>query len=260
MPVSCEDGSLAYDGLRHRLHDRLEEAGVRLLGIRHGQTHANRQAEETGVPLICGRSESPLTDQGWDQARQAAEALVEELGGEEWLSRVRRDPELLPVVYTSPLERARDTAGCFLDLVRSRTGLGLAPRVDERLSEFDFGDYEMRPVPELVADEPVLARNWDSYKGEGVDFLHRFPSGESRSDVAVRVSQLLKDVAERHQGRTVLLFCHQETLVATRTVLGLSRTQDGKVRADAASIKNAVPYCLTEGRGQAPAQEWLLSA
>lgn len=59
------------------------------------------------------------------------------------------------------------------------------------------------------------------------------------------MSSFLADVAERHPGRTVLAFCHQETLVGARAALGLARTAEGRLRADADTIQNAVPLRLT---------------
>lgn len=259
--VDSVDGSVRYGPQAGELRRFLESRQVRVLGIRHGQTEANRVAETTGQPLLCGRSESPLTPKGRSQAEEAAARLYEELAGDAWLLRAATVPELLPVVLTSPLSRARDTAERLMEHLNRaaerlhESGLlpaeglralrqGLKLQVDPRLREMDFGHYEQKLVAELRADHPRFCQEWDSYQGEGVDFRHRFPGGESRADVAARVAGLLRDLGRDFPGRTVLLFAHQETLVAARTVLGLGRMDEGKLRADAPIVKNATPIRL----------------
>lgn len=241
--VEVGGGAVRYGPGAGALRSRLEERGVSLVGLRHGQTEMNARP----APVLCGQNETPLTPHGRAQAATAARQIFEELGGDDILSR----PELLPVIYSSPLSRARDTAQALLDLVAERAAaLGVeAPALpvvaDERLLEIHFGSCEMSTVAEFRADRPEFARTWDSFDGEGVNFMERFPGGESRADVVNRVSSFLEDVARRHPRRTVVTVCHQETLVAARAALGLARTAEGKLRADAPTVLNATPMRLT---------------
>ncbi len=46
-------------------------------------------------------------------------------------------------VFSSPLDRCVELANCF----------SLNPRIDERLIELDFGDWEMKPWNEIPSDE-----------------------------------------------------------------------------------------------------------
>lgn len=234
--VEVGGGAVRYGPGASALRARLEERGVRLVGIRHGQTERNASP----VPILCGQNETRLTAKGREQAAAAARRLFEELGGAEWL----RDPSQMPVVYASPLSRAHETARALADLVAEQGG-DLPIVTDARLLEIHFGDYEERPVPDLWAAEPRFAKSWDSFDGQGASFMERFPGGESRADVVNRVGDFLEDVAREHPGRTVLTFCHQETLVAARAALGLSRTAEGKLRADAPLVHNATPIALT---------------
>lgn len=243
--VDRTEGSLAYSG-PPALRQKLLAAGVAVIGLRHGQTEANAKAEQ-GPPLVCGQVETPLTPRGRDQAVQAAEQLFSLLGGQAWLARAAQDPSLLPVVLSSPLSRAHETAQALVDLVALRSGGGVQIPIthDDRLKELNFGRYEMRRVTELSKDHPELAARWDSRKGSGVDFQHRFPGGESRLDVTARVASLLAELPQKYPGRRVLLVCHQETLVGVRTALGFSKQRDGRLRADSQEIQNAVPLRLT---------------
>ncbi|MBS2040319.1 histidine phosphatase family protein [bacterium] len=245
--VDAEQGSLAYQS-PFQLRDRLVAAGVELTGLRHGESEANAAANE-GKPVLTGQSETPLTAKGHQQARAAAEQLLQQLGGDAWLQEAMQKPELLPVVYASPLSRASETAAAFANLLRERSlalgqALELPIRKDPRLLEMSFGSYEGKPASRLMREHPVFAANWDGHRGAGVDFQHRFPQGESRLDVIARVSSLLQEVVEQHAGRRVLLVCHQETLVGVRTALGLSKQRDGRIRADSGQIQNATPIAL----------------
>jgi len=83
--------------------------------VRHGQT------ESSARHAYSGRSDIPLTETGCEQAAAAARRL----------SRAGID-----AVISSPLIRARDTARAIADA----TGAPL--RIDERLTEIDYGPFE----------------------------------------------------------------------------------------------------------------------
>ncbi len=42
-------------------------------------------------------------------------------------------------------------------------------RVDTRITEMGYGDFELRPVAEAFNEQPHFMQNWESYKGKGVD-------------------------------------------------------------------------------------------
>lgn len=83
--------------------------------MRHGQT------ERSKVSAYSGRLDIPLTDLGRQQARLAAQRLA---------------GEGVDAVVTSPLVRARDTAQAIA------AAAGAPLRVDERLTEVDYGPFE----------------------------------------------------------------------------------------------------------------------
>lgn len=242
--VDRAEGSLAYSG-PPVLRQKLLAGKISLIGLRHGQTEANALAEK-GPPVVCGQVETALTPKGRQQAAEAAQQLFSQLGGQAWLEKAAQDPSLLPVLLSSPLSRAHDTAQALVDLVREKSDgrVQLPITHDPRLLELNFGRYEMKRVTELSKEQPELAARWDSHKGSGIDFQHRFPGGESRLDVTARVAGLLQELPQKYPGRTVLLVCHQETLVAARTALGFSKQRDGRLRADSQEIQNASPLRL----------------
>jgi len=98
-----------------------------LLVIRHGETEWSRLGRHTGSTDI------PLNDQGRQEARDAARTL---------------DGWSIARAYTSPLERARETA----ELVEPACGVV----VDADLVEWDYGVYEGRTTPEIRQAESAL--------------------------------------------------------------------------------------------------------
>jgi probable phosphoglycerate mutase len=114
--------------------------------VRHGETLWNRERRWQG------RKDSALTEAGRAHALGNAVTLLEAV------------PEVhaLPFV-SSPLGRARAT----MDIVRARLGLPAdGYRVDERLAELAFGDWEGMTANEISAAAPVqwaafLAAPWD---------------------------------------------------------------------------------------------------
>ncbi|MEW6280163.1 MAG: histidine phosphatase family protein, partial [Candidatus Eremiobacterota bacterium] len=259
QPVDDADGSLAYQGPSW-VKRRLENNGVRLVAIRHGQSQSNADSEKLGQPLLYGQSESPLTDLGREQARTCAARLYSQLGGDDWLRGCLDHPEKLPVFLSSPVSRSMDSAELLVQHLRDRVlelggeeALGrlashLVVQPEPRLLETHFGRFEGHPLSDLQQAHPDFARNWLPPEGMGTDFRHRFPGGESRADVMLRMACLLDGVARVHAGRTVVVMTHGECLRATRAVLGQAPVQEGKVRAEG-GMANATPYWLV---GAAP--------
>lgn len=255
------DGSITYRG-SSLLYRRLANSGVNVLGLRHGQAVSNAQSETLGQPLLYGQSESPLTDKGRTQARECTAAMLEQLGGDDWLQQAVQDPCKLPVLYSSDLSRTRETAEILkAGLAAEAERLGgpaarevveqhLAIVVDSRLRETHFGRFEARPFAELQRAYPEFVSNWRPPQGMGTDFRHRFPGGESRADVMRRVASLLENCCLRHPQRTVILVSHGETLLSTRALLGKAPLVNGKVAAESGVIPNAAPFWLVNENRQ----------
>lgn len=135
--------------------------------VRHGETDWN------AARRIQGRTDIPLNDAGRRQARQAAELLARR----SWHG-----------VYTSPLDRAHETAS----IIAERLGLGAVVDVDA-LVERDYGEAEGMGFDEIEALYP-----------EGI----RAPGQETREAVAARVVPALLELAERHPGERLVIVSH----------------------------------------------------
>ena len=141
----------------------------RLLLLRHGQTEWSASGRHTSVTDV------PLTGRGRDLARESGELGRRLLHG--------RPPAL---VLTSPRARARDTAELA----------GLHPdRTDDRLVEWDYGEYEGRTSPEIHEERP----GWTI-------FADGAPGGETADQVGARADAVLADVLPvLHEGDVVLV-------------------------------------------------------
>ena len=256
-PVEDSDGSLNYQG-PNLLCKRLAFANIQILAVRHGQAESNAQSEALGQPLLYGQSESPLTDKGRQQARDCASKLYEQLGGSSWLAQALQDPRKLPVLASSDVSRAQDTAtilkaGLADEAEKLQGPEGrriieeqLTVLSDPRLRETNFGRFETRPLAELQNAYPDFVSHWRPSEGMGTDFRHRFPGGESRADVMKRVGNFFDGCCLRFPGRTVIMVSHGETLLSTRALLGKAPVQEGKVAAETGAIPNAIPFWLVQ--------------
>jgi probable phosphoglycerate mutase len=152
--------------------------------IRHGETDWNVAGR------LQGHHDVPLNARGRKQATHCGHIL------RELFARTGRDPVDLDYV-SSPLGRARET----MELVRA--SLGLPPdsyRVEGRLSEIAFGDWEGFTIAQLHMRDPQLIAAREQDKWHFVP-----PGGESYEAVSVRMREwhqsLTRDtVAVAHGG------------------------------------------------------------
>jgi probable phosphoglycerate mutase len=144
----------------------------RIYVLRHGETEWSRDGRHTG------RTDLPLTERGEEAARTAGRLLVT----------LRGAHAAPPAVWTSPRQRARDTARLA----------GLEPStVREDLAEWDYGAYEGRTTPEIREEVP----GWTVW-------THPCPGGETGAEVAARLDRVLADAERELAARDVVLVGH----------------------------------------------------
>lgn len=163
--------------------------------IRHGETAWSRSGAHTGS------TDLPLTPEGEKKAR--------DLG-------VRLAGHSFGLVLTSPMQRARRT--CEL------AGLGAQARIEPRLMEWNYGEYEGLSTADIRRKRP----GWSLFR-DGV------PGGETLQQVAVRA----KEVIERALGADgdVALFAHGHVLRILATQwLGLPPDDARLIALSTASI------------------------
>jgi probable phosphoglycerate mutase len=135
--------------------------------IRHGETDWNREGR------LQGRRDIPLNALGRAQAEDVARRL-----GQSGV------PVETAAFLSSPLLRARETTEIL------RRALGLDPssyRIDERLAELSFGDWEGSSWRELRRREPDALARRERDKWSFVP-----PGGESYADLAARLAPIIE--------------------------------------------------------------------
>jgi phosphoserine phosphatase len=146
--------------------------------VRHGETAWNAEQR------MQGWRDSALTERGVRHARSHA-ALLER--------------EAVQALVVSPLGRARETAA----IINAR--LGLPTRIDARLKERSYGDWEG-----LTLDE--IERRWpDEWADRRRDPFHfRPPGGESLADLIARIAAAIDEVSG-HDAERVAIVSHGMT-------------------------------------------------
>lgn len=186
-----------------------------ILLVRHGETPT------TGTVLPGRAPGLHLSERG----RAQADAAAERLAG-------------LPVdaVYSSPLERARETA----EPTAARTG---RPVTDEAgLLECDFGDWTGAALAGLAA-----LPEWQTVQHNPSAF--RFPNGEGFSGMQARMVATLDDLRAAHRGGVVVCFSHADPIkAAVAHALGTHLDLFQRIMISPASV-SVISYT----DGQAPA-------
>jgi probable phosphoglycerate mutase len=151
-----------------------------ILLIRHGETDA------VGKWLAGWSRGVGLNEAGRRQAERLAE-------------RLSAGP--VDAIYSSPLERAWETAG-FL-----ARRLGIPVRECEELREVDFGEWTGRKLEDLEQD-PLWLRftEWRA--------VTRAPGGETMLESQARVVRGIERMGREHPGRTVAAFSHSDIIKA----------------------------------------------
>jgi len=102
----------------------------------------------------------------------------------------------LDLIVTSPLARARQTAGAVA------AATGLEPVVQDGWAEVDFGEWEGLSHAEAERDWPEQMAAWLSDPGAAP------PGGESLAAASDRVLAALDSLLAGHRGATVLIVSH----------------------------------------------------
>lgn len=131
-----------------------------LIVVRHGRTEHNATGK------LLGRLDPPLDELG----RRQAIALAAAVGP-------------IDRLISSPLQRARETAGAF----------GADVEIDHRWIELDYGDLDGTPLTELPIDM------WQRWRG---DITLRPPGGETLVELGERVGAALDELSTSDAART----------------------------------------------------------
>ena len=166
---------------------------TKLIFIRHGYSEYNH------LKKFTGHLDIPLTALGKEQAEITARYLI--------------NAYKIDAVYSSDLSRAVETAKPVAN------ALGLPIVTDTRLRELHLGDWTDMYIAEVKEKYPA---EWEIYRNGG-----RCLGGESAEELQTRAVQATLEIAERNEGKTVLIATHGGTLRAILRYCHQSVGQDG---------------------------------
>ena len=177
---------------------------AKLILARHGETMWNVEK------VFRGRADIGLDEVGIRQA----ELLGKYLGN--WK---------LEAIYSSPVERALDTANI---VARHQK---VSARIAEGLTDFDFGEWQSLSEQQVRRLYPDLFNEWHNNPDKV-----RMPGGESLEDVRRRAVEVVNDIVSRHQGN-VLLVSHRVVIkVLICCLLGLDNSHFRNINQDVGGI------------------------
>jgi alpha-ribazole phosphatase/probable phosphoglycerate mutase len=144
--------------------------------LRHGQTAWNADGNR-----YCGRTDLPLTAKGIEQA-QLVYGQLKNIS--------------LDAVYSSPLERAYQTA---------KIACGQQEVIkDDRLIEFDFGNWEGKTKEQFIPENEELWKRWTDDPGT----TKAGGTGETAGEVIKRVDNFFIEALKKHPSGNILVAGH----------------------------------------------------
>ena len=184
-----------------------------LLLARHGETDWNREGRWQGG------SDTSLNERGREQAHELAKQL-----------------DSVDAIYSSDLARARETA----EIVAR--ALGVDVRLDPRLRERSFGDWEGLIAAQIEERFAEAHRLWKAGQGAGAE------NAEPFEHFADRVHDFLDDVLHRHADEVVLVVAHGGSIrVIHALAAGLDYVRDHRLIPAVANC-SVVRYAAREGK------------
>jgi len=179
---------------------------VKVILVRHGETEWNRLRRIQG-----GNSDTQLNQRGRKQAASLA---------------LRLKQEEIQAVYSSPLQRAQDTARAIAGYHQLPVG------VEPSLKEIGVGELEGVSIAEVGKHlSQLLIRH-----SQGEE-LPRIPGGESLTEVQQRVWGTIQRLVSSHGDGVLVVVSHYfSILTAVCSVLNLPLSQIDRLRLNSASI------------------------
>lgn len=151
---------------------------MKLILVRHGETLWNREGRVQGISDIA------MSDMGRLQVRRLAESLKN---------------DNIKIIYSSPLQRARETAGIISEFI------GIPVQLESGLREMDQGDFEGMSHDELTAKHKPFLHQWLTDPA-----IVNMPNGESLLEVQERAWKVIDHISGNVEN--TLIVSHNFTL------------------------------------------------
>ena len=171
-----EDGKFLFVNSVEDLKNKTKKSGNKYFAMRHGYG----QHMEQGVVSCLNHDSYHLTEEGKAQVQKSAQEV--------------HDKDAITKIICSPLIRTTETAGIVADT------LGI-PRdqiiFDERVREYDFGDWDGKPFAEYVAFRNEHLTGYDTQLG-----------GSSLLETKKRFAEFMYDIEKNYSNENILIVTH----------------------------------------------------
>lgn len=151
---------------------------MEIVFIRHGQTDVNKANRLQGALI-----DAELNEKGRAYAKKAAANF---------------DASRFDVVYSSPLKRAVETAKIF---TKGKKEI----KLDKRLVEFDFGEWDGKSMDEIAENHPDVVDPWGKINRNYIKYA---PHGESYEQFEDRCRDFLDEMYQKYPDKRVLVVAH----------------------------------------------------
>jgi len=185
--------------------------------VRHGETVMNTQK------IMQGHIDSPLTEKGVSQARQAKRLLKD---------------VLFHHAASSDLLRAKRTAEIIAE------GRNLDVQTHELLREMHFGKFEGKKLSYFLEELKDKISERDEMDEEAQMSYKIDPLIESYEEASTRMLTYIQQAVNEFSGKTVLVVSHSAMIRSTLVRIGYARSHE----LPSGSIKNA-SYVVLESDG-----------
>lgn len=151
---------------------------MEIVFIRHGQTDVNKDGRIQGAEV-----DAELNEAGRDYAKRAAANF---------------DETQFDLVYSSPMKRAVETAKIF---TKGKKEL----KLDQRLIEFDFGDWDGQKMADIAKKYPDAIDPWGKVTSNYIKYAK---NGESYAALEKRCQDFLDEMAKNYPDKKILVVAH----------------------------------------------------
>ena len=151
---------------------------MEIVFVRHGQTDLNKTRKIQG-----SKFDHDLDEEGRTYAEEAAANF---------------DPNQFDLVFCSPMKRAMTTAQIFTKGQKEII-------TDERLVEFNFGEWDGEYLTELGKKYPDAIDPWGKAAANYVKYA---PHGETFAELDQRCGSFLDELQEKNLDKKILVVCH----------------------------------------------------
>jgi isoleucyl-tRNA synthetase len=143
--------------------------------VRHGE------GDHNVLNVLSSKADNPhhLTDRGREQVVLSSQMLMD---------------KNIDLIISSPFVRTRETVDVMVETIAYKG----KTETDDRLKEFDFGDFNGQDVE----------RYHSYFSSVGERITKRLPNGENINDVKLRIGEFMYEIDQKYEGKNIVIVTH----------------------------------------------------